>query len=336
MKTVPNNKKTIEDVARLSGVSKSTVSRVLNNHPNVKEKTRKIVLEAMRQLNYKPNIHARRFASGHSYAISVFLPEIGTQFYGRILKGVEEELDEYGYDPALFPLLSRERLKRFSNPQAAAYQSDGFLFVSLDPEKLYHVNPFPLSKPIALADGYSDKFDCVYVDNRLGGYLAGEYLSSFPGEFFIILIKEFEFPLSTRVFCERLTGFKTALKEKGIDLPQRNIISADLSLGGGQIVTRDILQMARAPLNIFATCDLLALGVLEEIRRAGLSLGDEVRVIGFDNQPWAEDYGITTLHQPVEEMGKMAAHLLMERIKGNRGVTRAICYKPKLIKRSSA
>jgi len=334
MKAVPKN--TIEDVARLSGVSKSTVSRVLNNYSNVKGKTRRLVLEVMQQLNYKPNIHARRFASGCSYTISVFLPEIGTQFYGRILKGVEEELDEYSYDSALFPLLIRERLKRFSNPQATAYQSDGFLFVSLDPEKLYHLSPFPLSKPVALTDGYSDKFDCVYVDNRLGGYLAGQYLSSFPGELFIIMTKGFEFPFNTRVFRERLTGFKTALKEKGLDLPQRNIISVDLSLGGGQIAARDILQVARPPLNIFATCDLLALGVIEEIRRAGLSLKDEVRIIGFDDQPWAKDYGITTLHQPIEEMGKMAARFLMERIKGYRGVTRAISYKPKLIKRSSA
>lgn len=336
MRNENSSKNTIEDVARLSGVSKSTVSRVLNNHPNVKEKTRRLVLRAMRQLNYKPNIHARRFASGNSYTISVFLPEIGNQFYGRILKGVEEELDKYGYDPALFPLLSRERLKRFSNPNAAAYQSDGFLFVSLDPEKLYHLNPFPLSRPIVLADGYSDKFDCVYVDNRLGGYLAGKYLCSFSGEFFIILIREFEFPLSTRVFLERLDGFKTALEERGIKLPQRNIISVDFSLGGGQIAARDILQTAGSSLNIFATCDLLALGVVEEVRRAGLSLKNEVRVIGFDDQPWAKDYGITTLHQPIEEMGKMAAHFLMERIRGYKGVTRAISYKPELIKRSSA
>lgn len=334
MKTVP--KSTIEDVARVSGISKSTVSRVLNNHPNVKEKTRRIVLKVIRELNYRPNLHARRFASGYSYAISVFLPEIGTQFYGRVLKGMEEELDEYGYDVALFPLLSRERLKRFSNPHAAAYQNDGFLFISLDPEKLHHLNPFPLSKPTVLADGYSEKFDCVYVDNRLGGYLAGQYLSSFPGEFFIIIVKGFEFPLSTRVFCERLLGFKAALKEKGIDLPQKNIISVDFSLGGGQIAARDVLQITGPPLNIFATCDLLALGVLEEIRGARLSLKDEVRVIGFDDQPWAKDYGITTLYQPIEEIGKMAAHLLMERIKGHKGVAKAVSFKPKLIKRSSA
>lgn len=334
METVPKN--TIEDVAQLSGVSKSTVSRVLNNHPNVKEKTRGIVLEVMRELNYKPNIHARRFAGSRSYAISMFLPEIGLQFYRRILQGVEKELDEYGYDLALFPLLSRERLKRFSNPQSAAYQNDGFLFVTLNPERFHQINPFPHSKPVVLADGHSDKFDCVYVDNRLGGYLVGQYLSSFSGEFFIIVIKEFESLLGTRVFWERLSGFKNALQVRGIDLPQKNIICVDLSLGGGRIAARDILQIARPPLNIFATCDLLALGVLEEIRRADLTLRNEVRVIGFDDQPWAEDYGITTLHQPIEEMGKMAAHLLIERIKGYKRVARAISYKPKLIKRSSA
>lgn len=336
MKTVPERRKTIEDVARLSGVSKSTVSRVLNNHPNVREETQRIVLKAIKELDYRPNIHARRFASGQSYIVSMFLPEIGIQFYARILQGVEEELDKHGYDPALFPLLNRERLQRFSNPNAAAYQSDGYLFVSLDPEKFRRLNPFPLSRPVVLADGYSEKFDCVYVDNRLGGYLAGQYLSSFPGEFFIILIKSFEFPLSTKVFYERLVGFKAALMDRGIHLPEENIFVADLSPGGGQIATRDILRKSKPPLNVFATCDLLALGVLEEIRQEKIALKEEVRVLGYDDQPVAKDYGITTLHQPIEEMGKMAAHFLIQRIKGYGGGRRAIDHKPKLIRRDSA
>jgi LacI family transcriptional regulator len=88
--------------------------------------------------------------------------------------------------------------------------------------------------------------------------------------------------------------------------------------------------------NIFAMCDLFALGVIEEVMRAGLQVGRDVRVIGFDDHPWTAEWGITTIHQPIEEMGESAAEILLDRLQGEQSSIRNICFKPELVVRQSA
>jgi LacI family transcriptional regulator len=99
---------------------------------------------------------------------------------------------------------------------------------------------------------------------------------------------------------------------------------------------RDILQRSKPPVNIFALCDLFALGVVEEAARTGLDIGKDVRVIGFDDHPWTAELGLTTVHQNIEEMGETAAGLLLERLSGDKSPVREVRFTPELVVRNSA
>lgn len=329
-------KPTIHEVAHLAKVGIGTVSRVLNNHPSVRPETRSRVLASMQQLGYSPNPHARRVAGGKSYTVSLILPVASTEFYNRLLEGIEQVLLEERYEIALFPILSMRRLERYLESQSLAYQADGLVVSS---QGLMHLLPdhrFPTERPVVLADAYSSDYDSVFTDNKLGGYLAAQHLSGFVGEVFAITIEEeldkaFGYSVST----DRLAGFRQGLAEKKRSLQADHVFTTRFSAEGGQLALRQFLQHAKPPLNIFAGADLLALGVLEEAERQGLEVGSDIRVLGYDGQPWTEAKGLSTLVQPVEEMGAQAARMLLERIQGLRSAPRTMRFEPKLVERKS-
>jgi len=329
------SKVTIEEVAKMSGVSRGTVSRVLNDNLNVKSSTRKRVLEVIELIGYRPNIHARRTAGGKSYTVSVILPMIGTEFYARLVKGIEKKLRSQWHAPMLFPLLSREWLAWLMRPDNPAYDVDGIILCSLIPERLYSSGYLPTERPVVLVDSYSPAYDSVYMDNELGGYLAGQHLVQNEGDIYVISMQEKTEAPFARVFHKRLIGFRQALQEVGRKLPENHIYAYDFSWSAGYLATREILQQSNPPVNIFAMCDLFALGVIKEVMRAGLQLGKDVRVIGFDDHPWAAEWGITSIRQPIEEMGKIAAEILLNRLQDDESSIHNVCFKPELVVRQS-
>ncbi|MER3451165.1 MAG: LacI family transcriptional regulator [Thermus sp.] len=328
-------KPTILEVARRAGVGLGTASRVLNNHPSVRPETRARVLQAMEELGYTPNPHARRIAGGRSYTVSLLLPFVGTEFYKRLLEGIEAVLLEKRYDLAIFPLLSRARLERYLKNGSLAYQTDGLILASYDLAEHFG-GRLPTDRPAVLVDAQNDRYDSVYLDNHLGGWIAGEYLARFPGPIFAIQIEEeTDQAFRKTTFKERLQGFKEALQAVKKPFPEHHRYTTRLSAEGGRLALRHFLEQASPPLNIFAGADQVALGVLEEAERLGLTVGRDVRVLGFDGHPWTEEVGLSTLSQPVEAMGVRAATLLLERMEGYRGAPRQVRFEPLLIERAS-
>ncbi|HCZ06279.1 MAG: LacI family transcriptional regulator [Thermotogota bacterium] len=329
-------KPSIKDVARLAGVSLGTVSKVLNNNPTVKPENRMKVLRAIAQLGYRPNPFARSLASNKTYMVSIFLPIMSSEFYAYLFEGIDDELSNAWYDSSIYPLFSKRRLVDYSNPNAFPYQSDGVLLVSLIPEKLFEGGHVPTKKPVVLVDACSKKYDSVYVDNVYGGYLAGKHLLEKRGEVFLISISEKGKPeFASGVFEQRRRGFEKALKEAGLALPNSHVFEIGESFPEAFTVAREILQRATLPVNIFAVCDTLAMGVVEAVKESGLTLGTDVRVVGFDDLKWSEKLGLTTVRQPIVEMGKKAATILLKRIVGDDSPRYEVRFKPKLIVRSS-
>lgn len=333
---VHKRKPTIHEVARMAEVGIGTVSRVLNNHPSVREETRSRVLAAMENLGYSPNPHARRVAGGKSYTVSIMLPFVATEFYTRLLEGIEGVLLEERYDVAVFPLLSQSRLERYLKSHTLAYQTDGLIMASFDLSELYPGGQLPTDRPVVLVDAKSPRYDSVYMDNRLGGRLAAEYLARFPGGLYAIKVEEeIDLALSQTVFAERLEGFCDAAAEAGRPLRSGQVFRTRFSAEGGRLALQHFMAQAEPPYNIFAGADLIALGVLEEAEAHSLRIGQDVRVLGFDGQPWTATRGLSSLTQPVEAMGAQAARMLMERIHGYRGTPRAIRFEPTLLERAS-
>lgn len=330
------HKPTIQDVARRAGVGVGTVSRVLNNHAAVRESTRDSVLGAIAELNYTPNPHARRIAGGKSYTISVLLPVVTTEFYVRLLDGLEHAFQEARYDVAIFPLLDRTRLERYLGSHTLAYQADGLVMATYNLTRMFQSGPTagPYSGPTVLVDAHTDAVDCAYMDNLLGGQLAGSYAAELGGHLYAIWVEtELDQLFTTRVFDDRRSGFLQAVRQAGQEVRGEYVSSFD-SLAA-RTVAAQLLDEAVLPATVFASADLLAGALLDEAQSRGLPVGEQLKVIGFDDQPWAQGRGLTTLNQPVEAMGYEAAQLLLARLSGQEGPVRTRRFEPRLIVRSS-
>ncbi len=329
-------KLTIQEVANKAGVGVGTVSRVLNNHKSVRPETRERVSSAMQELGFIPNPHARRVAGGKSYSVSIILQVVGTEFYIRLLSGLEKTLETHRYDSALFPLLGRERLERYLNSSTLAYQSDGIVMASHNLGDLYPDGKLPTRQPVVIVDGCSNHYDSVFLDNELGGELAAQALSGLEGEIYAISVHQaLDEVFKNTVFQDRMRGFKRRLELAKRPLLKQHIQTITFDLNNARLAAQKILDSATFPVNIFAAADLVALAVLDETKARSLEIGKDVRVIGFDDHPWAIERGLTTLHQPVEAMGTAAAELLIERLCGYQGKPRQVRFEPHLVERRS-
>ena len=327
---------TIQDVARGADVKVSTVSRVLNGYPDVAKATRARVLETIEQLNYVPSRTARSFRTGRTQAVSIMLPMIGTEFYNRLIAAVDKALAEHDYDAALFPMLNEKRLERYLRPNALPYQTDGMLFASLNPDWLFPQAQVPSPLPTVLIDAYHAAYDTVTIDNFSGAYEATRHLLERPAETFAIMVEErYDTPFSSGVFLERLKGFKQALTDAGLPIQEENIVTVEFDRDSSKQALSVILTRTSKPINIFASCDLLARGILDELNRRGLALGHDVRLVGFDDQPWAEALGLTTIKQPIEELGATAVEFLLQRLDKREQEVRHRELKTQLITRYS-
>jgi LacI family transcriptional regulator len=326
-------KLTIQEVADKAGVGVGTVSRVLNNHKSVRPETRERVTIAMQELGFIPNPHARRVAGGKSYTVSIILQVVGTEFYIRLLSGLEKTLESHRYDSALFPLIGRERLERYLNSSTLAYQSDGIIMASHNLGDLYSDGRLPTRQPVVLVDGINPQYDSVYLDNELGGALAARAIDSLDGEVYAISVhQDLDEVFKNTVFQDRMRGFKKTI---GTRLPENHIQTISFDLSHARSAAQHIFEQATLPVNIFAAADLLAMAVMDEAQSRHLELGKDVRLIGFDDHPWAQQRGLTTVHQPVEAMGATAAELLIERLSGFDGAARQVRFEPRLVERQS-
>ena len=327
---------TIQDVARRADVKVSTVSRVLNGYPDVAKATRARVLETIEQLNYVPSRTARSFRTGRTQAVSIMLPMIGTEFYNRLIAAVDKALAEHDYDAALFPMLNEKRLERYLRPNALPYQTDGMLFASLNPDWLFPQAEVPSPLPVVLIDAYHAAYDTVTIDNFGGAYEATRHLLERPAETFAIMVEErYDTPFSSGVFFERLKGFKQALTDAGLPIQEENVVTVEFDRDNSKQALSAILTRTSKPVNIFASCDLLARGILDELNQRGLALGHDVRLVGFDDQPWAEAVGLTTIKQPIEELGATAVEFLLQRLNQREQEVRHRELKTQLITRYS-
>jgi len=328
---------TIQDVAKRAAVGVSTVSKVLNDYPDIAPATRERVLQAITELEYTPNRAARSFRTGKTQTASIFMPMIGTDFYDRLISAIDEELAAQDYDAALFPLLNARRLERYRTSDALPYHADGLVFASLNPDWLFQDARLPAALPVVLIDAFHASYDTVTVANSRGAYEATRHLLERPAETFAILVEErFDTPFSSGVFLERGKGFTRAMEEKGVAGAESRVFEVEFSDEGGRQAFRAILSRTKPPVNVFAGCDLIARSILDEASNAGLQVGRDVRVVGFDDQPWAAGLGLSTVSQPIEEMGRIGVRLLLDRIADPRRDIEHNELQPELVVRESS
>jgi len=326
---------TIQDVAKLAGVGTTTVSRVLNQHASASEHVRERVMNAVEELAYVPNPAAKRFRTGLTHAVSVLLPLMGTEFYTRLFESVQEVFEPAELDMALFPVLEGIVLKRYRDPDALPYHADGMLIVSLEPERLYGSNSPPFSKPVVLLDAHHPKYHSVYFDNLAAGRLAAEHALASGLPIALVDVEVVPGAFASQAHQERRRGIMQTLERQGVS-PVASFETPFSTEGGRQVATR----LAEAGLLggnfVLSTTDDVAVGVAKHVADMGLTLGEDIKVLGFDDNSLARATGLTTVHQPIEEMGRAAAMVLLDALGGKLNVIEQRRFAPRLVVRDSA
>lgn len=326
---------TIMDVAREAGVSYSTVSRVMNNNPHVRAEKRERVLTAMNRLGYVVNQQARSLAGGRSHVIGLLVPDVGNSYIGQIMRGVDEHLAASQYDLMLYTTHRRKMKESVYVATLTRGMTDGLLLLlPLNPEA-YIEGLYRSQFPYVVIDhqGFDDFSPSVIATNWQGAFDATEYLIGL-GHRRIAMITGTPELNSAK---ERLRGFQDALQAHNIPLNPELMRNGDFHQTPSYTAAAELLALPEPPTAIFAASDLSAIGAIDAIRAQGLRIPEDISIVGFDDIPeaaWMHP-GLTTVRQPLLDMGRRAVQLLFEYIESPDRSTKRIEINTELIIRES-
>lgn len=309
---------TIKDVARLAGVSTTTVSHVINDTRHVSDELRTRVLAAMEELNYHPNVLARSLRRGETRTIGLVVPDNSNPFFAEVARIVEDVGFENGYSVILCNSDGSLEKEAAYISVLIAKQVDGVIFIAAGSkhEHLHELTAQGIPVVVADRDIPQTLADVVLVDNEKGGYGATRYLLSL-GHRRIACIAG---PSDLTPSADRVRGYRRAQEEAGISIEEGWIVPGDFRYQGGEAAAAKLLRLGEPPSAIFACNDVMAIGALRTLRNAGLQVPGDVSIIGFDDIPLASAVSpaLTTVAQPIAELATLAAQCLISRIQNDR------------------
>ncbi len=307
---------TIADVARLAGVGRGTVSRVLNARANVDPTTRARVLAAIKLLDFVPNQTARRLSLGRTQTVAVILPFLTRPSSVERLRGIELTLASAGYDLIVFNVETADRRDAVFRDLPRPERVDGLIIVSLSPHasELERIERSGL--PTVLVDAHHRSLPRVVADDVRGGRLAAQHLIGL-GHRRIGFIGDIpRTPLAFTSSRLRLTGFRQAISAAGLRAPASLVGIGDHSRRRAAELTSRMLGLALPPTGIVCASDTQAAGVMEAASHVGLNVPGNLSVTGYDDLELADHLGLTTIHQPLFESGVRAVQRLLRRVDG--------------------
>ncbi len=308
---------TIYEIAKAAGVGIGTVSRVLNNHPNVTPETRAKVKEVVMRMHYQPHTYAQRLARRHSQTISAIIPFFTNYFFVEILRGVQEEITSLGYDLMLFGVNNISQVESKFALSLQRGRVDGILFFSMKLPDRIVPRLREAGIPVVLIDSYYPKLDSISVANIDGAYDATNYLINL-GYQRIGMINAL---LMSAPAAERLQGYRRALESNGIryaaDLVKTGVNTKQdgFNREAGYEAMMEFIKMgAEMPEAFFVSSDIQALGAIAALLENGFRVPEDVSMVGFDDIELASHVGLTTMRQPMYQMGQMAVERLAARL----------------------
>lgn len=311
---------TIYDLAREAGVGIGTVSRCLNNHPHVSPRTRARVLSIVKRLNYQPHAGAQRLASRRTNTISVIIPSFTNYFYVQTLQGVQDFAAEIGMDLMLYGVNHTDQVEHYLRRSLHRGHVDGVLFFSMRLPESFAGRFQQMRMPIVLVDAYHPAFDSIRVENVEGGLAATRHLLAL-GHRSIAMINA---SMDAQPARERMEGYRRALAEYGVPFREELIIvtasgkNDGFNRDAGRVSMLRLLErrsIPSPPTAVFIASDVQAIGALEAARTAGIRIPADLAVVGFDDIELAQYAELTTMRQPMYEMGRLAMEKLVARMK---------------------
>ncbi len=316
---------TIKDVAKKCNVSIATVSNILSGKPNASEETRKRVLEAVQELNYIPNYVAKNLKMKSTKTIGVIVEDITVFCTPDIIDGITQYCEEEGYNILLTNLrlykkysdlyYHNDKIKIHVNQEIKkllSKQVDGIIYVPAH-ERVLKCLPENLTVPIAIAYGYSKsaKIPSVVVNEIEGGYKIASCVME-QGHTKIGIITGKEDSLHAR---DRLMGYQKAMYEHGVLYNPDYVVSGDWTREGGYGATCELLEKDITA--IMCMNDIMAAGVYDRLEEVGLTPGQDISVVGYDNRELASFFrpALTTVELPLFEMGRKACKCVIDLIR---------------------
>lgn len=331
---------TLKSISRATGYSVTTVSRALGGFDDVNDETRRLILAEAERQGYEPNLQARLLQGQRSQTVGLIIPTHGPRFsdpfFSEFVAGVGNKAAEAGFDlllstqaPTPDEILSYRKM-------VAGRRVDGLILsrTRLDDPRIEYLAGTPM--PFVVFGRTESPVDYVYIDidGHTGQAEMTEHFIAY-GHARIAYIT----PPQYLTFSEyRLQGFREAMSRHGFSIPAEYVLEGDLTETSGYAAAERLLSLANPPTTIMTGNDLMALGVMNYAQNRGLRVGADLAVGGFDDIPAAEHVhpGLTTVHQPIYEIGRQLTQTLLNMIAGNPPEQRGILMSPKLMVRGSS
>jgi len=305
---------TIRDVARLAGVSKSTVSRVLNGDPNVSDESRSAVMAAIKEVRYTPNALARGLSTRKTGTIGLIISDITNPFHAEVARGVEDLAADYESNVILCNTDGRPKKEAAYVDLLLEKRVDGIIFTSVKMDESDVTELRAKRVPFVFAGRTLPDVDAdsVVVDNVLGGFQATNHLLGL-GHRKIAYIAG---PSHVSASVDRYEGYCQALRKAGVEPDPEFVAEGDFRQEGGYRAMSLLLSRGLPVTAVFAANDYMAIGALEAILEGGRKVPEDIAVVGFDDILFAGLHlvQLTTVAQPKYDMGAIAARILFERI----------------------
>ncbi|KAB2732369.1 LacI family DNA-binding transcriptional regulator [Brucella intermedia] len=320
---------TIHDVARLAGVSIKTVSRVYNDEPNVREAIREKVRQAGSELRYRPNAAARNLVERRSHLIGLFFENPSASYVTELQMGALERLRDTRYRLLIFPVENRDDIRGALIETAHASGLDGIIVtppMSDDPEILAELTASAMPFARVAGDVNVHPTDSVTIDDGAAAFDLMEYLLKLGHRRIAIVIGD-----PTHRSAElRLAGYRRALEQAGIERNPDYEVQGGFSFASGLAAGKKLLSLDEPPTAVFASNDDMAAAVMQVAYDHNVGIPDQLTVVGFDDSAIASMVSpqITTVRQPIFEMTRDAADMLLKQIEtGHLSASRQIDYK---------
>lgn len=327
---------TMKDVARLAGVSTSTVSHVINNDRFVSDATRKKVDDAIKTLNYAPSALARSLKLNQTHTIGMLISASSNPFYSELVRGVERSCFERGYSLILCNTEGDEQRMNSNLETLLQKRVDGLLLLSTETHhpSIEIMNRYP-GVPTVMMDWspFDGGGDVIQDNSLLGGEIATQYLID-KGYTRIACIGG---PVDKSPSRMRLDGYRKAMKQAGLPIPPGYEIIGDFEFSGGFLAMQALLSLETPPEAVFSCNDAMAVGVYHALYLASMTVPKDMAVVGYDDIELARYMTppLTTIHQPKDELGELAVDVLIHRMAQPDLAQQRLQLTPELVERGS-
>jgi len=328
---------TLEQIAKLAGVSRSTVSRVVNNHPGVRPEVRDQVWQVIQQVGYQPHAAARSLATRRTQIIGLIIPRAVTAlftdpFFPHLIRGMAEACNNHHYHLMLSLFSSQVEQEDLYRRVLRSGYLDGVIVASTMLNDPIIPRLLQDSVPFVSVGRYPDqRVNYVDADNVSGARMAVEHLLRLGRQ----RIATITGPLGMIPGQDRLEGYGQALASHGLPVDDRLIAEADFTEGGGWASMQRLLP--QRPDAVFVASDMMAIGAVKAVKEAGLRIPDDVAIVGFDDLPVASivEPALTTIRQPIDRLGTTAVEMLISLIEGKVKGPQHVILPTQLVVRAS-